>query len=61
MSNTVYITCPNCGQHQRVQSHWLTCEYCAMLLQDHPYFRTKHGKAYIQNQRQFGKHGFRTT
>ena len=60
MSDIAYVTCLVCGQHQRVQSHWLTCEYCAMLLRDHPYFETKNGKAYYQDQRQLGNEGFCT-
>ena len=26
--------CPRCGQHRRVDSHWMTCSKCGLHLDD---------------------------
>jgi len=38
-----HISCSKCGQHQEPTILWLTCEYCGIVLEDHPYFRSDDG------------------
>jgi len=33
------IACIACGQSQQPTILWLTCEYCSIVLEEHPYFR----------------------
>jgi hypothetical protein len=41
------ITCVACGHRQQPTLLWLTCEYCSIVLEEHPHFRereTDHGE-----------------
>ena len=40
---TRHISCSGCGQTQEPTILWLTCEYCGIVLEDHPYFGSDDG------------------
>jgi hypothetical protein len=46
------IACIACGHRQQPTMVWLTCEYCGIVLKEHPYFRRANGRLNEQAKRQ---------
>ena len=49
-----HISCSKCGQHQEPTILWLTCEYCGIVLEEHPYFRSDDGDSVHEAEKEVG-------
>ena len=46
------IVCTACGHRQQPTLLWLTCEYCSIVLEEHPHFRRDDGTTDSQAEKE---------